>query len=162
MFRKLTILIFALLLAFPVLLTGQSNPDCYSKKDFLIISSTKQYNNALMLAEKASKELNLKLKLRNLKPVSRKNFGLSLSEKICKKEYNEKYCYIARGRWDDGVYISIEYSSAYLDFSEDYYIVIVASGDRKTKGIRATLKTVKTKYKDAYIKTSKVYMCCMH
>lgn len=160
-------LVYIFLLAIPFLSHGQNNLDCYAEKDFLIIHSTKDYNNALLIAQKAAKTLDIKLDLRQLIPDKNSRIGLTPPADTCLK-YSKEYggqdstCYLARGRWDDGVYISIEYSNAYNSFSEGYYIVIVGSGFKKDQNLVATLKKVKEKYSDAYIKTSKVYMCCMH
>ena len=39
---------------------------------------------------------------------------------------------------------------------------MVGSSFKKDQVMTETLKKVKMKYPDAYIKASKVYMCCMH
>lgn len=41
-----------------------------------------------------------------------------------------------------------------------YYVVMVSSGFKGDSGIRATLDRVRPTYPDAYIKMSRVYMCC--
>lgn len=111
----------------------------------------------------------IKLDLRGLIPSKDKFIGLSLPADTCAKYSEEEFgvkddspCYLARGRWDDGIYISIEYSTAYKEFREGYFIVVVGSSGEKDPPLMAALEKVKTKYSDAYIKISKVYMCCMH
>lgn len=141
---------------------GQESNDCYVKKDFLIITSTKNYQNALQTAQKAAKALNMKLDLRGLVKTNDTLIGLSLPSDTCMKYSEDSVCYIARGRWDDGTYISIECSNAYESFAKGYYIIVVGSADNKSTELKTTLKSVKIKYPSAYIKTSKVYMCCMH
>lgn len=155
------------LLALPLISFGQTNEECYVEKSFIILLSTKDYNEALTIAESASKSLGFKLDTRDLTPVTDKQLGLSLPADTCLKysiglEEQDTNCYIARGRYDDGIYISIEYSNAYLSFAKGYYIVISGSGMKEDKELSKTLKKVKTKFSDAYIKSSKVYMCCMH
>jgi hypothetical protein len=164
---KNIILIF--LLASPMFSIGQDNPKCYVKKYFLIIQSTPDYKVALQTAQKAAKGLAIKLDLRGLIPSKDKFIGLSLPADTCAKYSEEEFgvkddspCYLARGRWDDGIYISIEYSTAYKEFREGYFIVVVGSSGEKDPPLMAALEKVKTKYSDAYIKISKVYMCCMH
>jgi hypothetical protein len=160
-------LFYLLLLTLPILSFGQNNAECYAEKDFLIIQSTKDYNTALETAKQASKALDIKLDLRGLIPDKDTRIGLTPPVDTCLK-YSQEYggqdstCYLARGRWDDGVYISIEYTNAYDSFTKGYYIVMVGSGFKKDLSLFETLKKVQTKYSDAYIKTSKVYMCCMH
>jgi len=141
---------------------GQESNDCYLKKDFLLISSTKDYKSALLTAQKASKALDIKLDLRGLINANDTLVGLTLPSDSCLKYSGDSICYIARGRWDDGTYISIEYSNAYQSFAKGYYIVVVGSAENKNLELKAILKKAKTKYPTAYIKTSKVYMCCMH
>ena len=80
------------------------------------------------------------------------------------REYDDEdsTCYLARGRWDDGVYVSIEFSNAYDSFSKGYFIVMAGSSFKNDPVLTKTLNKAKEKYPDAYIKASKVYMCCMH
>lgn len=147
---------------------GQDNPGCYAKKFFLLIQSTPEYETAIQTAKSASKDLNIKLDLRGLVRDQNTRIGLSLPADTCLKYTEEEEgsrdssCYMARGRWDDGIYISVEYSNAYQGFSKGFYIVVVGSSDKKDATLVETLTKVKTKYSDAYIKSSKVYMCCMH
>ena len=64
--------------------------------------------------------------------------------------------YGTRGRFNDGSYISIEYTDKYEGFSKGYYIVIASSGAKGS--LKHELKKIKKKYPDAYIKTSKIYI----
>jgi hypothetical protein len=131
----------------------------YITKEFVIVTSTKNYSQALATAKTAAQKLKAPLKLRGLKPS--KATGLTLPRKQC-EEYWEYPCYIARGRYDDGVYTSIEYSSQYEGFAEGYYIVIVASGGEGDAATAAALKKTKAAYADAYRKKSRVYIGCIH
>jgi hypothetical protein len=160
------ILIF--LITSPLFSIGQINPGCYVNKYFLLIQSTNDYKAALKTAQAAAKGLGIKLDLRGLIPDKNPNTGLTMPVDSCLKYSEEEgggedsTCYMARGRWDDGIYISIEYSNAYSGFSKGYYIVIAGSSDKKDQSLVSTLKKAQAKYSDAYIKTSKVYLCCMH
>ena len=126
------------------------------QKQFLIVKSTKSYQEAKAFAKKISKQTGIPLNLQNLS-YDKENL-LTLPKDVCEDNGFEFPCYWARGRYDDGVYVSIEHSSAYEEFRNGYYIVMVASGEN-VKGI---LKKVKKVVKDAYIKTSKIYMGCVH
>jgi len=162
-------ILLSLLPILPFIAFAQHDPACFVEKDFLIIHSTKNYKSALTIAQKAAKTLNIKLNLRGLLPISDTTLGLSEPIDTCLK-YSEEYggvdstCYLARGRWDDGIYISIEFSNAYNSFARGYYIVMVGSASKKEKNVdlAPTLKKIKVNYPEAYIKTSKVYLCCMH
>lgn len=96
----------------------------YAKKDMVIILSTKNYAAAKKTAEQAAKKLSLKLDLRGLSPA--KGTGLSFSKKVCEEEEGGYPCYIARGRYEDNEFVSIEYSDAIAGFAKGYYVVITA------------------------------------
>jgi hypothetical protein len=68
--------------------------------------------------------------------------------------------YYSRGRYDNGEYISIEYSNAFTGFAKGYYIVVAYSGENIEA--KKTLKKVKPFFKSAYIKQTDVYIGCMH
>lgn len=83
--------------------------------------------------------------------------GLTSSE-VC--GCGEKHGYIPRGRYDNGEYISIEYSSSFENFTQGFYIVVISSGEAKE--VEKLLPMAKKYSKDAYAKKSDVYMGCMH
>lgn len=139
-------------------LHAQSDNECYATREFLIAGSLSDYASALQQAKKVAGGTGLKLDLRGLRPVSG---GLSFDDTICVTEWGEAPCYVARGRWDDGSYISIEHSDAYDGFRPGYYIVVAHSGEAG-KTPAAVLSNVRRIVPSAYIKRSKVYMCCMH
>ncbi len=137
------------------------NLDEWADKSFLIIHSTHNYKEARGVAEESSKKLGLELKLRDL--LENSKIGLTFPKDICKDNDWEYPCYIARGRYDDGLYVSVEYSNAYSGFAEGLYIVIVL-GDFKSSDqyLLETLRKAKMYYPDAYVKSTKVYLGCIH
>lgn len=151
--NKLLFLFFAIIISYNSAHSQEYDP--YVSTGFLIILSTKNYEGALKLAKEACTNLSLDFNSRGL--YADAELGLN-SDEIC--GCGETHGYIARGRSDDGNYISIEYTDAYETFSDGYYIVVVASGKRSE--LKPTLKKVKQHYKDAYIKNSDVYIGCMH
>ena len=110
-----------------------------------------------MTAKKAARQLNQPLNYRELKP--NKKSGLTFSDSTCENEGGFP-CYIARGRYDDGDDVSIEWSNAFDKFSKGFYIVLVYSGNKKEAIV--ALKKTKKIFKDAYIKQADVYVGCMH
>ena len=129
-------------------------------KEFLILHSGKDYNKALAIAKSASTKLGLKMDLRNLKP--NKELGLSDSRSECEGTFGFYPCYVPRGHYEDGAYISIEYSSSFLGFKEGYYIVVAASYELGNAQTKPMLTKAKKIIKDAYVKQSKVYTGCIH
>ncbi|MGB4848611.1 MAG: hypothetical protein WBP41_11870 [Saprospiraceae bacterium] len=161
------IIIFYFLIFLTTSKFGQSDVECYVNKSFLIIQSTRSYETALTTAKQASSELGIELNLRDLIKVDEANIGLSLPADTCIKylptsEDQESTCYIARGRYDDGIYVSVEFTNPYQGFTKGNYIVMVGSGPKNDPELTKNLAQVRTKYSDAYIKTSEVYMCCIH
>ena len=129
----------------------------YITKNFVIIQSTKEYKKAKAEAIKASQLLKQKLDLRALTPNGKA--GLTYSEKACENEGGYP-CYIARGRYNDGDYVSIEWSNAFTGFAKGYYIVVVCSGNKTETNL--ILSKAKKIFKDAYSKQTNVYVGCMH
>jgi hypothetical protein len=86
--------------------------------------------------------------------------GLSFPAKVCDENGFEHPCYVARGRYDDGEYVSVEWSTAYEGFTPGLYIVVVASGPEAE--VKKHLPAAREVYGDAYIKKAKVYMGCIH
>ena len=129
----------------------------FVKKSFVIIQSTKNYSQAKLTAVKAASQLQQKLNLRGLKPD--KKTGLTFSETDCENEGGYP-CYIARGRFDDGDYVSIEWSNAINGFAKGYYVVIAGAGSKEETD--TILKKAKKIYKTAYVKQADVYIGCMH
>jgi len=130
--------------------------DMFVNKSFLIAKSTKSYKEAKSFSEKISKTLGIGINYRRL--VFNKSEFLSFSKEECTQNGWDYPCFIPRGRYDDGVYISIEHTNWYDEFSNGYYIVVLASGKDAPK----TLAKVKKHYSDAYVKKAKVYVGCMH
>lgn len=148
---KNLILIFTLLSA--SFSFGQE--DGFIDQSFLIIISTKNYQSALKKAQLACNDLGIPLNLNG--NFASKEYGLD-NNTVC--GCGEQHGYIPRGRGENGNYISIEYSSSYENFTPGYYIVVVSSGDKKD--VKEFLPKAKKHFKDAYMKTSRVYMGCMH
>ncbi len=130
------------------------------KKYFLIGASDQNYEQALLKASKLSQQLDLKLELRGLIPHTEE--GLTWSQEECIGNGWNAPCYVARGREADAQYVSIEWSNRYQGFSKGYYIVILASDTENSTDLKAFTTKVKKVAPDAYVKSTMVYMGCMH
>lgn len=148
------------LLAFSINGNAQSEPfeASYATESFVIIMSTKSYAAAKMMAVEASKKLNLKLDLRDLKP--NKEGGLTHTRAICEGQGWDYPCYVSRGRELQGEWVTIDYSNAFKGFTKGYYIVTTAGAEPSL--IKTALKKVQKVYKNAYAKQTEVYIGCMH
>lgn len=132
----------------------------FMKKKMLVVGSSLSYTEALNIAKKAAKAMQLKLDLRGLKPS--KKSGLTFSKSSCEDEFGEYPCYVGRERYSEGEFISIEHASAYPEFKKNYYIVVAAIVDQENEKTKELLKSAKKFTKDAYIKTVNVYIGCIH
>src|SRR5262245_29462350 len=130
------------------------------KKDLVIIASTKSYDAAKRVATSAAEKLSVPLDLRGL--TYNQKAGLSLPEQECRDEFDTYPCYPPRGRWDDGVYVSVEHTSGYPSLTPGMYIVVVANSDHGSSTVREALAHAQVPYPDAYIRTVDVYLGCRH
>ncbi len=155
--RKLTI--FIVFFIGIIQLNAQEEIE-FTKKGFIIVSSSKDYNATIDLAVTVSEKLNYNLDLRGLEYNS--SLGLSFAMQVCEDNGFEYPLYVSRGRFDDGNYVSVEYTDAYQGFTLGYYIIIVSSYEKGNEELTKSLNFVKTIYKSAYIKYSDIFMGCMH
>ena len=131
----------------------------YVYKGFVILQSTKSYEAAFRTVNKARKLLDVPVDLRDL--VENVDGGLRYMD-TDPGEGDGGLCeYIPRGRWDDGVYLSIEYSDYFEGFTVGYYIVVLASGP-VNEILYNAVEDAFTFYPDVYIKKSSVHIGCMH
>jgi len=128
---------------------------------FVILRSTADYSEAKRVAEEAATRMKIPLDLRGL--GHDKEHGLTWPKGVCAKDPLSPYpCYVARGRFDDGVYLSIERSDAYSDFAPGFFIVLAASGAPGSPELMKTVVAARSFYADAYSKQTSVYVGCMH
>lgn len=157
---KLIWIIIAVVLSGTLRLNAQDDTQT-EKIGFVIVASVTNYDDALKEAKQASKKLNYKLDLRGLSPNS--EIGLTMSESECEENRFDYPAYIARGRYDEGKYVSIEYSDSFAGFTPGYYIVVVCSAPKADTVLIQALGQAKNFYKqDAYTKYADVYMGCIH
>jgi len=155
--KKTSILV---LILFTISLSNAQETAEMVKKGFVIVSAGKNFDAMKKLAEKVSIQLNYKLNLRGLSED--KTLGLTFSKEVCEEQNFEFPTYIPRGRYDDGEFVSIEYTNGYEGFTPGYYIIIVSSHDKGNSELTAALTFAKKHYKSAYIKYADVYMGCIH
>jgi hypothetical protein len=130
------------------------------EKDFVIVKSTASYREARRAAEDAARRLSVRVDLRDLSPHS--GGGLTFSRKECEDGAFDYPCYVARGRGDDGFYVSVEYSTAYAGFRPGLYVVIVASDAKGGQIAADAVRAARKVFKDAYVRRTGVYMGCIH
>lgn len=140
--------------------TTESSSSPYAERDFLIIASTKNIKEAFALAKKASEKTGYRFRDNALQKDSVS--GATFPIDTCKTFGFEFPCYVARGRYDDGAYFSVEYSDAYSGFKKGFFIVIAANGHKDNEEFKNAVKKIKIQYPKSYIKRTTVYLGCMH
>jgi len=126
------------------------------EKDFLIVKTTTSYNEARKFVESFSQRSAISINLRAL--TYQDGIGLTPTKEECRQSGFSYPCYVPRGRYDDGNYLSIESSSNYAGFTKGYFIVVASTG----KVDNTFFLKIKHLIPDAYIKKSWVYMGCIH
>ncbi|MBP9143768.1 MAG: carboxypeptidase regulatory-like domain-containing protein [Thermoanaerobaculia bacterium] len=128
---------------------------------FVVLKSTSDYGEARRVVDVAAQRLDIPVDLRKVEYDP--EHGLTFPRDVCEADGGFPYpCYVARGRYDAGVYLSIERSDAYRANDSGCFSVIVASGDPSSPELAAALKQVRVEYPDAYVKSEKVYHGCIH
>jgi hypothetical protein len=157
---RLVILASLLMITHPVTAAVEcnANREPYVGKEFVILKSTPAFKEATRFAAKAAAELGVVLNLRGLHPNLRT--GLTFSKEECTRSEYPYPCYLPRGRWDDGTYVSVEWSSKYDLFPPGLYVVMIASGLPGSSETRRMLAAARRAYPAAYAKRAKVYVGC--
>lgn len=136
------------------------DPNLFTKKSFVILFSGKDYQQALRTARQAAKQTKIPLNLRGLSWHAANK--LTFSKQSCRASAFDYPCYLTRAYDDDGEYVTIDWSNGFDDFQPGYFIVTAAGGDPGDPQLATTLQRVKSVFPDAYIKTTRVYIGCMH
>ena len=125
--------------------TGECEPDPWIPIAFVILRSTPDYAEARRVAERAASRLGIPLNLRGL--IHDPAHGLAWRKEECDQDGLSPFpCYLARGRFDPGVYMSVERSDAYASFRPGYFIVIAASGEPGSADVEASLAKARGVY----------------
>lgn len=157
-----TPLAFLLVLATAVATAGEESvdPESFVDKEFVIVDSTPSFEEAAGTAISAASKLGVRLDLRGLSPHERT--GLTFSKEECSRSDLSYPCYVPRGRYDDGMYVSVEWSNDYRDFAKGLYLVMVASNVPGSSDTSEILEATRRIYPEAYARRAMMYVGCMH
>ena len=156
---KQVVVIVLLLFCLPVSLFAQEDVPLI-RKSFVIITATRSYSDALRSAKRAVAKLGFPLNLRGLHP--HKRTGLTLTRADADSNGWEYPINYPRGRYDDGKYISIEYSSGYDEWKPKQFLVMVWSGNALDPERKKILNDVKKIFTSVELRSANIYMGCMH
>jgi hypothetical protein len=130
------------------------------EKDFVVLPAIPSYADARRVASAAARRLGLKLDLRRAR--SDGHGGLTFSPADCEANDWEHPCYVARGRDDDGVYVSVDEARRFFDAEKQGYLVILASGPKNDPPIRAAAERAQALFPSAEVRTDDVWQGCIH
>jgi hypothetical protein len=152
------------LVAVAILLASEEMPENdVIPKSFVILKATADYRDAHKVAITAAQRLSVKLNLRDLSPYERGGHPeLTWSKESCLEEFGSFPCYVPRGRWNDGEYLSIETSDGYSGFRPGLYLVVLASGPPADPMLAAALRRARVVYPTVTFKTAPIYIGCIH
>lgn len=156
--KKCSVVLGGLLIAPALVLAQGSGP--WVKKSFVILASTPTYQQALQVAKDAAKQTGIRLDLRGL--TRHPENKLTFSQKTCDGMGFDYPCYLTRAYDADGEYLTIDFSGGFEDFRPGYFIVTAAGNEPGASHLKVTLARVRTHFPDAYLKTTRVYVGCMH
>lgn len=130
------------------------------EKDFLVLPVVGSYVEARRVAALAARRLGLKLDLRGARPTAKG--GLTFSRAECDANDWDYPCYVSRGRYDDGAYVSVDEAGSFFDGEERGYLVILGSGPKDDPATRALLEKARSPFPKAEIRTDDVSLACIH
>jgi hypothetical protein len=133
----------------------------FQTKYFLIIGSVKTVDEARLLARQAEQKTGFTFKDPGL--LADSSTGATFPRSVCESDCGFEFpCYVARGRYDDGNYLSIEYSNAYEGFAKGFFIVVAASSAKDLSKDTQLMNKIRAQYPKCYVKKNRVYIGCMH
>jgi hypothetical protein len=152
-----TTIFFFMLFNFLTSSAQDSRNDQTQRVGFIVIYSTDNFEKAEKIASQASNSLNTEFDNSNFYDEEE-----GLTDTIvcgCGNEHG----YIARGRYDEGDYLSIELSSWFFEKTEeDAYLVIAASYPLADKNCATKMKEIQKIFPNSYYFEKDVYIGCMH
>ena len=139
---------------------GQENWNTEIENHFLIAASTKDYSSAAKSAQLIAEKMGLRYV--DNEEYSNNKHGLTSSQADCEGDGFDYPCYIPRGGPEQENYVSVEWSSFYAEFSEGYYIIVIANSPERDNEIQMLLQKVKIFAPSAYIKSAMIWNGCLH
>lgn len=123
---------------------------------FLVTGSFANYGSAFAFVDRVHRRTGIDVNLRGFIPHDN---GLSWSREVC-EEWAGFPCYLPRGRFDAGTYLSIEKSDSFKGMKPGFFVVMAASGNRTdVEPVKRDLARAGVR---GYVRTVPVYMGCIH
>ena len=137
--------------------------DATVPKAFVVLATADSYAHALRSARRASQELGLRIDLRGLRFHKAGN-TLTFGRATCDNDaaFGSYPCYLPRGRWDDGAYLSIELADHYSASARARFVIVAASGDASDPVLKAMLRKARATFPAVRLEAMPIYMGCIH
>jgi hypothetical protein len=82
------------------------------------------------------------------------------SRSVCEANGWDYPCYVARGRYDDGAYLSVEPSNEYGEMRPGYFVVVACSGTMKE--VAHAQRLLNGRHLLSVVRRVTVWMGCIH
>lgn len=126
-------------------------------KSFLVVGTYRSYAGARQASERLRERTGLEVQSKaDLVEAGQPTY----TREVCEENGWDYPCYFARGRYDDGVYLSVEPSDQYDGMVKGYFVVIAASGNEED--VRAAARDLAEKRIKSMLRRSEVWMGCIH
>jgi hypothetical protein len=136
----------------------------FEYKDFVIIADVDNYKTAVKVVKSLARKIpELAKASRSAFPKKTPNAEgwLTFPKKTCDRNGWDYPCDVPRGRYDDGLFLSIEQKGFWENPVQGHFVVVLASGPKGDKDVDEVYQAVKGEA-DARLETKKVYVGCMH
>jgi hypothetical protein len=142
---------------------GAESPEtenAFVEKKFLLLPASSDFGKAERLARRVADRLHLPLGHTKVSP--NEETGLTFTKETCTSSGEPYPCYQERGRYDDGLYVSIELARPYLPDEPSVYVIVMASGLPEGAYADFVVTSARRHFPGARVVSSKVWMGCVH
>ncbi len=139
---------------------GDDPENALVEKEFVVLRAGAEYVPAVDRARSVASSLELHLDLRGLGPDAVD--GLTLSPEECEENGWGHPCYVPRGRWDDGVWVSVELSNAFAGQEKREYLIVLAGAPPDDPMLEAVLSRARSGGLEPETLRAQVYLGCIH
>ena len=129
-------------------------------KEFVVVRATESLPESIAMGQSIAASLGLTFDLRGLEEAE--SGEPSLSREVCEENGWEYPCYVQRGRYDDGIYLSLEPASTFAPGAARGYVVVLASAVPGDRRLDAAFEKARAAGLEPERLQRDAYLGCMH
>jgi hypothetical protein len=126
-------------------------------KYVLVVGTFRSFADAVTDARALGRKVGLEYRA---KATQLENGTPTFSRTECEANGWDYPCYVARGRYDDGTYLSVEPSSAYDEMRPGYFVAVAASGTLKE--VLQAQRRLGRRDVPSFVRSVTVWTGCIH